>query len=88
MIVSIDGSDVKKTETENWKNIKVAMRLLFRSLETTPHDKLTLWQCCVIFLGHFWESNCSATSLPSGQTSYFFVDNVWILGPQKVTYEI
>ena len=35
------GSDVKKTETD-LKNINVGMGLLFRSLETTPYDKLTL----------------------------------------------
>ena len=36
------GSDVKKTETDLKKNINVGMGLLFRSLETTPYDKLTL----------------------------------------------
>ena len=72
----MDGSDVKKTETDLKKNINVGMGLLFTSLETTPYDKLTLWQWCVIFLGHFWESNCSATSLPSGQTNYLFVDHI------------
>ena len=38
----MDGSDVKKTETDLKKNINVGMGLLFRSLETTPYDKLTL----------------------------------------------
>jgi len=38
----MDGSDVKKTETDFKKNMSIGMGLLFSSLETSPYDKLTL----------------------------------------------